>query len=116
MVFSTLHHAFGQLQLQALRGRTAGGDGLANLLYKVRLAKLLALTLTAMPTRGQMGLLRPGVQLLASALQHPQADGQDQVAGLGQGNEFAGRDHAALRVLPAQQHLGPAGAALAIDL
>ncbi len=37
------HHAFGQLQLQALRGRTAGGDGLADLLHKVRLANCLAL-------------------------------------------------------------------------
>ncbi len=49
--------------------------------------------------------LRPGRRLAAGLAQDPFAHRDDQAALLGERNEGAGRDHAALRMLPAHQRL-----------
>ena len=54
----------------------------------------------------------PAGRLRAGLAQHPGADPDDQAALLGQGDELAGRDQAALRVLPAHQGLDAAAAAI----
>ena len=61
----------------------------------------------------------PGPALPQRCLQHPVGEGADQTRLLGQGNKLAGRDKAALRVLPAHERLDaadPAGRELHLGL
>ena len=53
---------------------------------------------------GEAGI--KAIQQLAGMVQYPAAQGQDEPGLLGQRDEIGGRDHAALRVLPAHQRLG----------
>jgi hypothetical protein len=55
--------------------------------------------------------------LAAGFFDHPVAQRADQAVAFGQGHKFVGADHAAHRVLPAQQGLGAGDlAAVRIDL
>src|SRR3954471_10106250 len=55
--------------------------------------------------RGQPRPALPLLQLPASLAQHPRADGDDQARLLGERDEVHGRNHSALRMLPAEQRL-----------
>ena len=79
----------------------------ANLLHEIGLSEL-----PRAHVHGQLQLFRGGValpaaQLSTRGLQHPQAYGQYEPRFFGQRNELIRGDHAALRVLPADQRLGP---------
>ena len=63
---------------------------------------------------GDLERLRPRRRLAAGLAQDPFADRDDEAALLGERNEVAGRDQAALRMLPAHQRLEADD--LAVDL
>ena len=99
-------HALGQLQQQAVRAGIAARQRCQHLRDKVGLMKLPGADVDRHFQRAQQGVGLPAGQGGAGAAQHPLANRQNQPALLGQRNEQARRDKAALRVLPAQQGLG----------
>lgn len=108
--------ALGELELEALRIRARFIEHLQHLFDEVCLAQLLCAEVDRERELRHFGLTSPCGELRAGRAQHPLAYGQDQARFFGQRDEGGGRDHAALRVLPAQQHLGARDTPCAIDL
>ena len=103
--------AFGDLQLdQRVLHARRGDDGL-DPRVEVRQPELARRQVDRHRARAQAGG-PPGLEVLASAAQHPFAHGHDEAGLLEHGDELHRQDDAALGVLPAQQRLGAAHAAL----
>ena len=108
--------AFGQLQFEAIGARAGTLEHCEHLGDKVALQHLPATDVDRDAQVGVGGLFGPHGQLLASFVQHPLAQRQDQARFFGQWNEFARRNQPALRMLPAHQRLSADGLALRVHL
>ncbi len=108
-------HGLGELEVEQV-GRQAGfRQGRLDAVEQVAAPELQDGEVHRHPDRMAEG--EPGARLPAGLFQHPFADGDDQAAALGQGDEFHRRDGAELGVVPAQQGLEAEQAAMAdVDL
>ena len=99
-------HGLGQLHLDALRRHPDPLQRGQHLLHELRAAELRRRHVDRHhQLRQSLGV--PGAQLQRRMLQHPQIDGHDGAALLGDRDEFRRRDQPPLRMAPAQQGLGP---------
>ena len=109
-------HALGQLQFESLRIGATAVQAAQHQIDKLRRVELACADVHRQAQVGRGRVLRPQQQLCAGRLQHPLADAPDQAGFLGQRNELARGDDAALRMDPAQQAFGASDLALQIDL
>jgi hypothetical protein len=99
--------AFGKFNLQTLRRGTCALEYRQHLVDEFGLAKLMGADIHRNREMGHLGAGRPACKLRAGGRDYPATQRQYQRRLFGQGNELPGRDHAAGRVLPADQRLGP---------
>ena len=102
-------HALGDLELQPRRRKAGFQQHRVDQPGKIAVAEL-----DRRQIDGDLQRLRPARRLAAGLAEHPFADLHDEPAFLGDRNEGCGRNHAALRMVPAHQRLEPDH--LAVDL
>ena len=95
--------AFGHLQLQVARREPGLRQDALDHTGQVAAVELARRNVDRHGEVGRTRQVPPCAGLGAGAAQHPFADGHDQAAFLGQGNEFGRRNRAAVRMAPAYQ-------------
>lgn len=92
--------ALGDLKFQIAGGKAGFAQDGANVIKEGTVLELPGRDVDAQQQIG-MAALQPGQRRLAGLAQHVTANGHDQTAGLGLGNETVGRHAAQLRIVPA---------------
>ena len=110
-------HRLGDFQFEIARLQAVPRDRRRHLPGQLRRAQLVRREIDRHAQAAAHALGAPGRQLPAGFVEHPGAERFDHARLLGDRNELERRDHAALRMLPADQRLDAAQLAVApIDL
>ena len=88
-----------------MSGCGVGQDAAPHVVDEARVPSWRPERLTDRPRSDQPGSRLPALHLAARLVEHPRADRHDEAGLLGDGDEVAGAEQAALGVLPAQQRL-----------